>query len=114
MLRAAFIVGVVLGISISILSPAHAADYNCVPLEVAVIKDPSQARVHVLCAELNTGPGNYPTDTGNAIQFFAVSLSADPGYVKRFIQTADIAITSGLTIRFSYNSGDYSGESFGC
>jgi hypothetical protein len=58
--------------------------------------------------------GGYPTDAGNAIRFFAVALAANPDWSNRFLQLADIAIASGLTLRYSYTSGDYSGETFGC
>lgn len=109
--RAFLVVGVVLGTSFAMIRPANAVDYNCVPLEVAVLSN----RVHVECAApAPKTRGGYPTDTGDPIKFFAVSLSANQDWVNRFIQAADIAIASGLTIRFSYTSGDYSGESFGC
>ena len=104
-------VGVALAINITVLSSASAVDYNCVPLEVAVL----DKRVHVECAEpAPKTRGSYPTDTGNAIRYFAVSLSNNQEWVNRFLQVADIAITSGHPIRFSFTSGDYSGEAFGC
>jgi hypothetical protein len=99
------------------IRPANAVDYNCVPLEVAVLRSgpPKVHRVHVQCAApAPKTRGGYPTDSGDAIVFFAVSLSANQDWVNRFIQIADIGIASGLTIRYSYTSGDHSGESFGC
>lgn len=111
MTRAFLVVVVVLGASFAMIRPANAVDYNCVPLEVVVLSN----RVHVQCAApAPKTRGDYPTDTGDAVKFFAVSLSANQDWVNRFIQIADIAIASGLTIRYSYTSGDYSGESFGC
>lgn len=83
---------------------------NCVPLEVAVLDN----HAHVLCAEpIPTYRGGYPLDNGYAVKYFAVPLS-DNNWSGRFIQVADIALASGMPVRFSYTSGDYSGESFGC
>jgi hypothetical protein len=86
-------------------------EYNCVPLEVAVLDN----RVHVECAAPAAKTrGDYPVDVGDSIRYFAVSLSDDPGWVHRLVQLAEIAITSGRPIRFSFKSGDYSGEAFEC
>src|ERR1700737_2782951 len=96
-----------IGLAVAFISafpgPAKATDYNCFPLEVAVL----DTRVHVQCAA--PAPkfrGSYPTDTGNPVIYFAVSTSDDQDWVNRFIQIADIAITSGMPIRFSFTSGD--------
>src|ERR1700730_1816385 len=98
-----------IGIAVAVISaftgPAKATDYNCVPLEVAIL----DTRVRVQCAA--PAPkcrGSYPTDTGNAVIYFAVSTSDDQEWVNRFVQIADIAITSGMPIRFSFTSGDFS------
>ena len=107
----AFTVGAALVITVAAVSAASAVDYNCVPLEVATLDN----RVHVECAEpAPKTRGSYPMDTGHSIRYFAVSLSANQDWSSRFLQVANIAITSGNPIQFSFTSGDYSGETFGC
>ena len=104
--RILLVVGVLGGLS----APAFATDYSCVPLETAVFND----RAHVLCARPAVKTrGDYPEDTGHSIRFFAVPLS-DAEFAGRFIRLANIAETAGLILRVRFNSGDYSGESFGC
>jgi hypothetical protein len=56
---------IVLGINLAVIRPANAVDYNCVPLEVAVLNE----LVHDECA--SPAPktrGGYPTDTGHSIK----------------------------------------------
>ena len=84
--------------------------FTCVPLEVAVL----DASVRVWCAEpIIKYRSGYPLDNGYAVQYFAVPLS-DSNWSGRFIQLGDIAVATGMPIRFAYTSGDYRGESFGC
>jgi hypothetical protein len=87
-----------------------AVTFTCVPLEVVVL----DASARVLCAEpITVYRGGYPLDNGYPVKSFAVSLS-DSNWSGRFIQVGDIAMASGMPILFSYTSGDYKGESFGC
>jgi hypothetical protein len=103
-------VGIALGIAMAMAGGAIADDYSCVPLEVAVLDN----RAHVRCAEPPPKSRiGYPRDVGYPIMYFAAPLS-DPEWANRFIQMANVAMTAGRTIRFSYTSGDYSGEPFGC
>ncbi len=88
---------------------AEAKSFSCVPLEVQENTNLAQ----VLCAAPSKFRGGYPIDTHHTITYFAVPMN-NPIFAKRFIQLANIAITAGFTLRFSYTSGDYSGESFGC
>ncbi|MBM3744311.1 MAG: hypothetical protein FJW34_00765 [Acidobacteria bacterium] len=98
------------GVALVAVPTLSAVDYNCVPLEVALLEN----RAHVLCAEpAPKTRGSFPVDTGHAIRYFAVPYT-DTQWAERFIRLSNIAITSGLVIRFSFTSGDYSGESFGC
>lgn len=91
-------------------APAAAADYVCVPLEVSVLDN----RAHVECAApAGKTRGGYPADTGHAIVYFAVPLT-DTAWAGRFIQTANLSMTSGMPMLIRYVSGDYSGEAFGC
>lgn len=97
---------------VALAGTAAATDYYCVPLETLVRAD----RAHVLCAEPISTRFGYPKDPpGSAyqIKFFAVPLT-NQGWADRFIRVADLAQVSGLTLRLSYNSGDFSGEAFGC
>ena len=104
-------IGIALVVNVTSVSAASAVDYNCVPLEVAVFDN----RVHDECAEpAPKTRGSYPTDTGNSIRYFAVSLADNQDWVNRFLQVTNVAINSGRPIRFSFTSGDYSGETFGC
>jgi hypothetical protein len=99
-----------LGTSMPAAGAGSAVTFNCVPLEVTVL----DASARVLCAEPMTKyrPG-YTVDNGYAVKYFAVPLT-DGNWSGRFIQVGDIAMASGMPIRFSYTSGDYSGEAFGC
>lgn len=91
-------------------APAVAADYVCVPLEVSVLDN----RAHVECAApAGKTRGGYPVDTGHAIVYFAVPLT-DTAWAGRFIQVANLSMTSGMPMLIRYASGDYSGEAFGC
>ena len=99
-----------LGSSVPAAGAALSKDFNCVPIEVAVLDN----RAHVLCAEPQPKyRGGYPVDNGDRIAYFAVPLS-DANLSSRFIQVGNTAMAAGITIRFSYISGDYSGEAFGC
>lgn len=88
---------------------AHAADYNCVPVELAHLSN----RIHVLCAEPRDIRGGYPKDGTTPIRFFAVPLS-DPSWANRFTQLVDVAMTAGHVVQFKYTAGDTSGAAFGC
>jgi hypothetical protein len=100
----------VLSTSMPVAGADTTKTYNCVPLEVAVLDN----RAHVLCAEpIQAYRGGYPLDNGYAVKYFAVPIS-DRNWSGRFIQVADIAMASGMPVRFNYTSGDYRGESFGC
>ena len=106
----AFKVILMVGVLGALSVPVFATDYSCVPLETAVFSN----RAHVLCAApAPKTRGSYPEDTGHPIRFLAVPLS-DPEWAGRFIRLANIAETAGLILRVRFNSGDYSGESFGC
>jgi hypothetical protein len=110
-MRVSALAGILVGFGLGVPSFAHAVDYHCVPLEVAV----REQLVHVECAPpAPLTRGGFPKDTGHEIRFFAVSLSDNPAWIERFIQTANIAITSGRPMRLSFDSGDYDGEAFGC
>lgn len=101
---------IMLSISLPVASATTTITFSCVPLEV----DVSEVRAQVLCAEpIPVYRGGYPQDNGYAVKYFAVSLD-DSNWSGRFIQVADIAIASGMPVLYSYTSGDYSGESFGC
>ena len=100
----------VLGIALPAVGAGATKTLACVPLEVAILEDDA----YVLCAEPITAyRGGYPLDNGYAVSYFAVPLS-DSNWSSRFIQVADIAMASGMPVIFSYTSGDYSGELFGC
>lgn len=86
---------------------AAAADYHCVPLEISVLSN----SVRVLCAKPQRS--GYPRDAGNEIKYFAVGRTSSVKH-KLFYQMANIALTSGLLLRFSYTSGDTTGTTFGC
>ncbi|MDH5178254.1 MAG: hypothetical protein OEZ39_19700 [Gammaproteobacteria bacterium] len=89
---------------------AARVDYSCVVLDISIMAD----RAHVLCAEPPIkSRGGYPKDTGHQIMFFALPLSETEN-TGRFIQMANTAIITGYTMLFSFTSGDYSGETYGC
>jgi hypothetical protein len=105
------IIGAAVAMTVAGAGVARAVDYTCIPLEVATLDN----RVHVECAEpAPKTRGSYPTDTGHSIRYFALSLSANQDWLNRFVQMSTIAINSGSPIQFSFDSGDYSGETFGC
>lgn len=100
------------GLMLAVSAASIAEDYYCVPIETAVLAN----RTHVRCSEPIFVRYGYPQDppgSGQAISYFAVPLS-NPAWARRFIQTVDLAQTTGLTLRFSYTSGDTSGTAFGC
>jgi hypothetical protein len=98
-------------VGVLLSSPLFAVDYKCVPVEVAIFDN----RAHVACADPGTRwrPGTYPVDHGDAIQYLAVPLS-EQQWADQFIRLANIAETSGLVMQVSFDSGDYTGDSFGC
>lgn len=90
--------------------PTNAVVYHCVALDLSVL----DKRAEVQCAPPQPDyRGDYPTDTGNRIMYFAVPLS-DKEWASRFIYVANTGLTSGMTIQFTYASGDTSGTGFGC
>lgn len=104
-----FAVALLGGLAMANLS--FAADYNCVVLETLVTGD----SLRIECAEPATlTRGSYPVDTGHRIRAFAVDRFDDTAWVDSVLEMTDLAIASGMPIRFSYQSGDYSGESYGC
>lgn len=104
-----FAVILILVSSIPTAGADFSRDFNCVPLEVSVLDN----RAHVLCAEPSDHRGGYPVDNEYRITYFAVPLSQED-WSSRFVYVGNIAMAAGMPIRFSYISGDYSGEAFGC
>lgn len=107
---AVLMIALLLGASMPTAGAAGPVTFTCVLLDLEVL----DVRAQVLCAEpITVYRGGYPLDNGYAVKYFAVPLSKTD-WSGRFIQVADIAMASGMPVRLSYTSGDYSGESFGC
>jgi hypothetical protein len=68
----------------------------------------------VLCAQPKAEEGDYPQDQGSKIKFFAVPKATNVDFAMRFADITQAALVSGLVVQFGFNSGDTSGQTFGC